>query len=82
MGDAAPVLVPDAPPLLDVHVAVYEVIASPLSAGTVNATDAVPSPVVTAPIPGGLGTPAGTIAADAGDAGLVPTPLVAVTLHV
>jgi hypothetical protein len=82
IGDAVPVWVPDAPPLLDVHDAEKLVIALPLLFPGVNATDTDALPPVTLVIVGASGTVAGTTAADGADAGLVPIALVAVTVHV
>ena len=83
MGDDNPVLLPDAPPLLDVHDAEYERIAKPpLLAGASNATVIDASPRVTLVIVGAPGAAPGTTGSDAKDALLVPTPLVAVTVQV
>jgi hypothetical protein len=76
-----PVLLPAAPPLPEVHDAEYEVIGLPLLAGAPNVTDAEPSPLVTVPMAGGFGTPAGTTGSDEGDDAPVPTAFVAVTRH-
>jgi hypothetical protein len=82
IGDAGPLLLPAVPPLLDVHAAVYDVIALPLPAGAVNVITICSFPRATDGCAGASGTVAGTTVADASDAGLVPTPLVAVTVHV
>jgi hypothetical protein len=82
IGDAVPEWFPDVPPLLDVHAAAYDVIAAPLFAGAVNVTTICWFPRVTDGCAGASGTVAGTTVADAAEAGLVPTPLVAVTVHV
>jgi hypothetical protein len=81
IGADAPVLTPCAPPLLDVHVAVNDVIALPLAACDEKPTDSMPLPLVTAPIAGAFGTAAATMAAETGEGGLVPTALVALTVH-
>jgi len=81
-GDAAPDAERVTPPLVDVHVAVYDVIALPLSPGAPNATTSVPFPRVTKGAAGTSGTAAGIAAADAGDVPPVPTSLVAVAVHV
>jgi hypothetical protein len=82
IGDAEPELFPEVPPLLEVHAASYDVIALPLFAGAVNATPICWFPRVTDGAAGASGTVAGITASDATEAGLVPTPLVAVTVHV
>ena len=82
IGDAAPELLPDAPPLLDVQLAEKLVIALPLPLPAVNATETDASPLVALVIVGLSGAAAGTTAADAGDGELVPSALVAVTVHV
>jgi hypothetical protein len=81
-GDAAPDDERVTPPLVDVHVAVYEVIELPLSPGALNATTRVPLPRVTEGAAGTSGTAAGITAAEAGDVPPVPTSLVAVAVHV
>jgi hypothetical protein len=81
IGEAVPVLLADAPPLLEVHDAEYDVIGLPLFAGAPKLTDAEPLPLVAVPMAGALGTPAGTTGSDDGDGALVPTALVAVTRH-
>jgi hypothetical protein len=70
------------PPSLEVHVAVYLVIAAPLLAGTVNATVAELFPRVTPVSVGALGTAAATNALDAADGALSPRSLLATTRHV
>ena len=82
MGDPEPVLDPAVPPVLDVHDAVYEVIALPLSAGGVNVTTIRWFPPVTDGCAGASGTAAGITAADVADGLLVPIALVAVTVQV
>jgi hypothetical protein len=82
IGDAAPVLLPDVPPLLEVHDAEYERIAKPLLAPGVNATEIDALPRVTLVMVGASGAAPGTTARDGGDALLVPTALVAVTVQV
>jgi hypothetical protein len=81
IGEVVSVLLPDVPPLLEVHDAEYDVIGLPLSAGTPKLTDAEPSPLVAVPIAGAFGTPAGTTGSDEGDCAPVPTALVAETRH-
>ena len=81
-GDAAPVWLPDAPPLFDVHVAVNDVIVLPLLLRGTKLTTADPSPLLTVPIFGGSGTVAGIAVPEGADAGPVPTPLVAVAVQV
>jgi hypothetical protein len=75
------------PPLLDTHVAVWLVIALPLSAPIVNVTVNDPVTVVVEPdtvltAVGGPGTFATVTAFDATDGGPVPEAVVAVTMHV
>ena len=82
MGDAEPVLVPGVPPLADVQLAEKLVMVLPLSAPGVNATEIEALPRVALVIVGALGAAAGTTAADAADGLLVPSALVAVTVHV
>jgi hypothetical protein len=82
IGDAEPELFPNVPPLLDVHCTAYDVIALPLFAGAVNVTTICWFPRVTVGAAGASGTVAGTTVSDAAEAGLVPTLLVAVTVHV
>ena len=82
IGEAEPELFPEVPPLLDVHAAAYDVIALPLFAGAVNATTICWFPRVTDGCAGASEKVAGITASDATDAGLVPTALVAVTVHV
>ena len=54
----------------------------PSFAGALNATMICVLPAVIVGCAGAFGTVAGTTEAEAGDGGLVPTPLVAVTVHV
>src|SRR6476646_4515138 len=82
MGDAVPVLLPDAPPSLEVQLAVKRRIVLPLSAPGVTATEMEALPRVTLVIVGGSGTAAGMTGRDGGEALLVPTALLAVTVHV
>jgi hypothetical protein len=82
IGDPPPLLLPAVPPLLDVHDAANDVIALPLSAPGLNATEINVLPRVTLVIVGGSGTAAGTAGSDGSDALLVPTAFVAVTVHV
>ena len=82
IGDAVSVSVPDAPPVLDVQVAEKLVMVLPLLAPGVKATDTDAAPPVTLVIVGAAGAAAGTTVADADDGPLVPTTLVAVTVHV
>jgi hypothetical protein len=58
------------------------VIALPPFAGGVNETVICALPATTAGCAGAPGTVLGTTAADAGDGALVPSPFVAVTVHV
>ena len=81
MGDAAPELLPDVPPLLDVQLAEKLVIALPLALPAVNATETDALPLVTLVIVGGDGAAAGMTAADSAEGPLVPSALVAVTVH-
>ena len=78
---AAPVVLPAAPPLLDVHDTPYEVTVLPWGGAGPNVTDALPFPGATLTIAGAPGSEAATIAADGTDAGLWPTALVARTVH-
>jgi hypothetical protein len=64
------------------QVAVKLVIAEPLLAPAVKATETLPSPRVAVPIVGGAGTPAGVTLFDAIDATPVPIAFVAVTVKV
>ena len=82
IGDAVPVLLPEVPPLPDAHDAVNPLIGLPLSAPGVNATVIDALPRVTLVMVGGSGTAAGTTGSDGSEALLVPTALVAVTVHV
>jgi hypothetical protein len=82
IGDAAPLLLPGAPPSSDEHDALNDVIALPLAEPAVNATEIDESPAVALLIEGAPGAAAGMTADDAADAGLVPLMLVAVTVHV
>jgi hypothetical protein len=83
MGDIAPVLLPGVPLLVDVHDAEYvKTWKPPLLAPWLNATEIDAFPRVTLVIVGGSGTVAGTTGLDGRDALLVPTSLVAVTVHV
>jgi hypothetical protein len=68
--------------VFDVHEAPNDVIALPLSAPGVNATEIDALPRVTLVMVGGSGAAPGTTARDGKDAVLVPTALVAVTVQV
>jgi len=81
-GEAEPEAFPAAPPLLDVHVAAYEVMLLPCGGAGPNATDAAPVAGVTLVMTGGPGRAAATTGADGGEAGLVPVPFVALTVQV
>ena len=81
IGEAGPDPLPDAPPLLGVHVTAYDVGVLPLAGAGPKVTFAVPLPGVTPVIAGAPGTVAATTAADGADGGLAPTALVALTLH-
>jgi hypothetical protein len=86
IGALAPVLVPVAPPLPDVHVTLYCVMGLPFAAGAENVTDRPPvEPFAAAgatrvPV-GGSGTVGTVTAGEGNDAELVPAPFVAVTVH-
>ncbi|HTK15444.1 MAG TPA: hypothetical protein VL769_03550 [Acidimicrobiia bacterium] len=82
IGEPLPLSLPDVPPLLDVHDAAKDVIALPLSAPGVKATETEASPRVTPVMVGGSGTAAGMTGSDGREAVLVPTALVAVTVQV
>jgi hypothetical protein len=83
IGDAAPVLLPDVPPLLDVHDAEYDRTANPPSSeGALKVTTICALPRVTEGWAGALGAAPGTTGRDGSDAPLVPTALVAVTVQV
>jgi hypothetical protein len=85
IGEALPLAVWVAPPLLETHVTVKLVIGIPPLAPAVKGTvDEVATGCVTVPgvKTGALGTVAATKLADAADAGLLPTPLVANTVQV
>ena len=83
IGDAEPETAPDAPPLLDVQVAVYPVIAlPPSSVGVENATVRSLPALPTAVTAGALGTPI-TVKGSVGvDSGLSPPPFVVWTVQV
>jgi hypothetical protein len=81
-GDDAPLLLPGAPPSLDVHDAVYDVMGLPPSAGAPTETETRWSPRATDGCAGADGSVAGTTGFDASEGGLVPTEFVAVTVHV
>ena len=81
IGERAELTDPVAPPLLDVHVAVYDVIALPPVAPALNVTTAEPGVCVTVVIDGALGAAATTNNAEAAEAGLWPKLLVASTVH-
>ena len=85
-GDAVPLFDIITPPFDDVQVAEKLVIALPLAAPAVNDTTSEPVVVVVEAdtaftFVGGTGDPTFT-GADAADAGLLPRPLVALTVHV
>ena len=80
-GEAAPVLLPGAPPSDDVQVAAYPVIALPPSPGTVKVTVTCAFPAPTVGFAGADGTVLGTTAVDAGEGAPVPLAFVAVTVH-
>jgi hypothetical protein len=82
IGEPLPLLLPAVPPLLDVHDAAKDVIALPLSAPAVNATEIDALPRVTLVMVGGSGTAAGMTGSEGREALLVPTSLVAVTVQV
>ena len=81
MGDRVDVAVAVAPPLPEVQVTVYEMMALPPVAPAMNETTAEPGVWVRVEIDGALGLAATTNSADAADAGLLPKPLVASTVH-
>ncbi|HTK16950.1 MAG TPA: hypothetical protein VL769_11200, partial [Acidimicrobiia bacterium] len=74
--------VPAAPPSSEVQLAAKLVIALPLSAPGVNATETDAFPLVTLVTVGALGSAAGTTLADAGDGLPAPSTLLAVTVQV
>ena len=79
IGEPAPLAVM----LPGLEVTVYPVMADPpLLAGAANATLACALPAVAVPMTGAPGTPVGVTLFDAAEAGLVPIPLVAVTVKV
>jgi hypothetical protein len=82
IGDPLPLSLPDVPPLPDAHDAVKLVIALPLSAPGVKATETDASPRVTLVMVGGSGTAAGMTGSDGREALLVPIALVAVAVQV
>jgi hypothetical protein len=82
IGDVVPVLVPGVPPSSEVQLAAKLVIALPLSAPGVNATETDAFPRVTLVTGGARGAAAGTTLADAGDALPAPSALLAVTVQV
>jgi hypothetical protein len=82
IGDRLDVAERVAPPLLEVHVTVNNVIGLPPVAPAVNVTTAEPGVWLTLEIDGALGAVATTNDAEAADAGLLPKPLVAKTAHV
>ena len=69
------------PPSVELHVAAKLVIGRPLSVPDENGTRSPEPERVTTPTEGALGTVAGMIEFDAAEFTLVPTPLVAFTLH-
>jgi hypothetical protein len=79
IGDLVPAVLRAAPPLLEVHDAVYAVIAEPPLPGAANETLMRVSPAFAVGAAGRLGTVLGTTAADVADAGPMPVPLVART---
>ena len=85
IGEALPLLDTVAPPLLETHVTVKEVIGLPPVAPAVNGTvDEVTTGCVTVPGVkiGAPGTVAAVKADEAVEFGLFPTPLVASTVQV
>ena len=80
-GDAGPVLVPAAPPLVDVHETVYDVAALPFCGAGPKVTVAAPLAGVTLAIVGAPGTAAAITGADGAEAGDAPTALVARTVQ-
>jgi hypothetical protein len=82
IGDTMSLVVPGAPPSDDVHDAVYPVIGEPPLNGAVNVTITdVPRPTTVGGA-GASGTVFGIAAADAIDAGPLPSTLDASTVHV
>ena len=82
IGDAAPVLLPGAPPSIDVHETENDCVL-PLSAPAVNATVIELSPPLALVITGAPGGAAGTTAGEAAEGPLVSSRMfVAVTVHV
>jgi len=73
---------PAPPPFDDTQAAVYSLIGLPPSNGATNDTVSCAFPEPTVGCVGASGTRFGTTADDAGDGGLVPFALVAVTVHV
>jgi len=83
IGDARPALTPDVPPLLELHDAEYERTGNPPSSeGALKVTTICALPRVTDGCAGASGGAPGTTGSEAVDGLLVPTPLVAVTVHV
>jgi hypothetical protein len=79
IGEIVPELLAGRPPSGDGHVAVYDVIGAPLSAGGVNATCITFRPDVTLGAAGALGASTGRTGADSGEFGPVPAALAALT---
>ncbi len=82
IGDVAPLLNSVAPPSLEMHVTVWEVMALPPSAPVVKATLTALRPRVIPVTVGALGTDSAVKLEDAADAALVPMGLVAVAVQV
>jgi len=82
MGELAPLLDPLAPPLLEVQVAVYPVMALPPLPPAVKATLAEVAAGVTPVTVGALGAPAATKLDEAAEAAPSPTELMASTVQV
>jgi hypothetical protein len=79
MGDVVPFALRGAPPLLEVHEAVYPVIPDPPFAGAANERLMRASPARAVGVAGRFGTVLGTIAAESVDDGPAPAALVART---
>src|SRR5262245_19886050 len=79
IGECLPVDARVTPPLLDLQVATYNVIAEPPFAGARNETVTRASPAVALGRAGRLGTVLGITAPDAAEAGPTPVPLMART---
>ena len=82
MGEPMSAATPATPPFDEMHAAENVVIGLPPSNGAMNDTLTCAFPPDTVGAAGGSGTVLGIVGADAGEGSLVPSPFVAVTVHV